>query len=149
MMAKRWKTVLAGCVAAIVAVGGFVTYDTRRRQETIDAQAEEARQAAELQLLLDPARGPTEIDKRLRDKLTVQSGVVTIADNPDVFDTFAISAASPWTVSCHFGISVLFGPGRYEGPALQITDVQVPPEDCQKVAPLVGQRVRLLLTGAS
>jgi hypothetical protein len=149
MMAKQWKTVLAGCVAAIVAIVVLATYDTRRRQEIADAQAEKARRAAELKLLLDPARAPAEIDKRLRDKLTVQSGVVTIAANFTAQDTFAMSAASPWTVSCGFGISILFGSDLYVGPTVQITDVRVAPEDCRKVAPLVGQRVQFLLTGAN
>jgi nitrate reductase beta subunit len=66
MIPKRWKAVIAGCVGVVVAVVGLVTYDTRRRQETADAQAEEARRTAELKLFLDPARAPAEIDKRLR-----------------------------------------------------------------------------------
>jgi hypothetical protein len=60
-----------------------------------------------------------------------------------------MSAGIPWTISYDFVISILFGSDLYVGPTLQITDVRSSPEDCRKVAPLVGQRVQLLLTGAN
>src|ERR1700694_4117134 len=68
----------------------------------------EDRMAVRIKLLLDPARGPADFVKTLRENVRLIDGVL-IVDEPLAFGISALSPNSPWVIKCGVGMEVLFG----------------------------------------
>lgn len=80
------------------------------KDQRIRAEAE-----AELAMLADPVMGAAELDRRLRERVKIEAGIVVLRTGR-LSETKALAASVPWSVTCGgMGIWVGFGDGEAAG----------------------------------
>lgn len=138
--------IVAAAVLALI-VGSILVHNAGVARSIMEREAE-ASEKKEIALLLDPVRGPPEIDRRLAERMTLRAGMLTLVADPDVTEVFSLPPGNNWLVSCGLGISVSFGAGPDSNAVTSVSDAVPSTEECKAIAPLVGERVRLFLAVA-
>jgi hypothetical protein len=146
--ASGWGTLIGAAVGLVMIIMLVLNHNAAIKQDIASKKAE-ASEKEEIALLSDPARGPAEIDRRLRDRMSIHSGMVTIVSDPGAIDIYSFPREAGWLVSCGFGVLVSFGTVPGGDAVVNVsTDVAPTTDECKAIAPLVGERVRAFLAAA-
>lgn len=139
---------LAG-LAALVAILGTVAASTLRGH-TREVEESSARRA-EAAIFADRLRAVFELDRRLRDHVSVNGGLIVIRDRlPGLPTVYALPRSATWIVNCDaLGLWVEFASGLSadgSGLDLTLTKTVLTAEQCDEIVPIVGAQL-LTLTG--
>jgi hypothetical protein len=144
---KSWGTAIGAAVGLAVIIMLVLNHNAGIERDIASKKAK-ASEKEEIALLSDPTRGPAEIDRRLRDRMSIRSGVLTIIEDPDGVDVYSLPVETRWLVSCNLGVVISFGRGPDGDAVVNVSHVFPSPDECETIVPLVGERVRALLAAA-
>jgi hypothetical protein len=106
----------------------------------------------EAALLKDIQRAMPELERRLRERMSVQDGLILVIDPEGLVTSYVLPTNSPWVISCGFGLSVVFGTAvSGDGSSvdndvkIHLTQSLVTQDACSVLAPQLGRRVRDML----
>src|SRR6516225_7542807 len=107
----------------------------------------------EAALLKDIQRAMPELERRLRERMSVQDGLILVIDPEETSSSsYVLPTNSPWVISCGFGLSVVFGTavsgdgsGVDNDVKIHLTQRLVTEDACSVLAPQLGRRVRDML----
>jgi hypothetical protein len=124
---------------ALIGFGVVLWMLTNEREETErkDRLAESEKQEETLFGTTEAAEA--EIAEQLRERVKSDRGLLTVS----VEGLVTTQPIPPnWYVSCGFdGLSLNFGPEE-DANSIEITTLDLPPEKCQWLSPLLGQKVQ-------
>jgi hypothetical protein len=103
-------------------------------------------------LLQDQAKATAEFQRRLRDQVHFQAGVLVIVDRTGASSGVTVVPATiMWGVDCSDGgLAVTFGTGSGDtdnGIVLQLTSASISDDLCMKIAPAVGATALAITKG--
>jgi hypothetical protein len=103
-------------------------------------------------LLQDADKAIAELQRRLRDQVHFQNGLLVIVDRTGAAAGVTVMPATiPWGIDCSdSGVAVTFGSGSGDtdnGIELQLTSASISDTQCQKIAPAVGDTALAITKG--
>ena len=103
-------------------------------------------------LLKDDAKAIAEFQRRLRDQVHFQNGLLVIVDRSGAATGVAVMPATViWGIDCSdSGLAVTFGAGSGDtdnGIVLQLTGASITDDKCTRIAPAIGEAVLALTRG--
>jgi hypothetical protein len=107
---------------------------------------------ADATLLQNESGAIAEFQRRLRDEVRYQNGLLVIQDRAIAQSGVTVAPATiMWSLECgESGVSVTFGAGTGDtenGIALQLSGTPVPDEQCQRIAPSLGETLLAITKG--
>ena len=107
---------------------------------------------ADATLLQNESGAIAEFQRRLRDEVRYQNGLLIIQDRAIAQSGVTVVPATiMWSLECgDSGVSVTFGAGTGEtenGIAVQLSATPVPAEQCQRIAPSLGETLLAIARG--
>jgi hypothetical protein len=95
----------------------------------------------------DPVRALPELDRRLRERITTQGGMLVLVEGW-MNGVQVIPMPVSWKLRCSFeGIDVVFTTGRGEEDRIKVglTDAALSDEQCKLLAPEIGAKMIAIL----
>jgi hypothetical protein len=148
---ERWRYQIAR-TSLVLLVFPFLAACGEGQDESRGRMVDE-----EAVLLEDNQRAVPELERRLRERMSVQDGLILVRDPEEKFSSFyVLPANSPWVISCGFGISVVFGTAVSGDGSSVDNDVKIDlssrtitQSTCAVLAPQLGKRLRDILREAT
>lgn len=108
--------------------------------------------ASDTTLLQDESKATAELQRRLRDQVSYQNGLLIIVDKSGASSGVTVMPASVmWGLDCgDSGIGLTFGTGSGDtdnGIVLQLTSAAVADDKCRRIAPAVGETLLAIIKG--
>jgi hypothetical protein len=133
--AGPWRRISG--VASILAYAAVLCACDDGERERATKQATEARERAEAGLMADTLRAGSELERRLRMRITYRDGVLIVSDDFDI-NLYALPAK--------------FGAGTSaeqdnSGFTLDLTRANLERDQCKSLAPIVAQKVLAIAKG--
>lgn len=110
--------------------------------------------AAEQQMFSNPFRAEVEFDRRLRQQVSVEGGLLIIRNAPvNELVTYVLPADFPWVISCGYGFNIHFGTAvdgteGYTSNLVQLDlaeGFEIPPSTCNELGLLIGKTLVSML----
>jgi hypothetical protein len=99
--------------------------------------------------MADTLRADSELERRLRTRISYRDGVLTVSNDIDI-NAYALPATTPWRVDCGtLGLTITFAAGTdaEQYITLNVTRSELAKDQCKSLALIVAQKVLAIAKG--